>query len=338
MLRQITPISYFGQREALIDDLWLLLGDKKFKQFHDLFGGCGSLSFAAMREDKAQKYIYNDSLPMLKFLWDEIKNSASLLINHYTSLAKTLKNTTDDRASFYASVLAHFNGESSDTRFKQYSQPLLFAFLINFAKDNMPIYDDNKVLATTISPCLTNNEIVEQSEQFRCRAIDLSTMLAQHNFTAKSGDFNDHLDDITADDIVVLDPPYPQQTRDIYYNINNEDELFTNLTTALQRLAEKNIPVVMFYGANNVLLKNQFNADNTNLQHLIRLAHHPLFGDYLEHAYLSHDLFKSLDKLPAHIMTYESSFDTAKEMTDKDCEAAIRRLQNSVEMPETPYL
>ncbi len=334
MRARISPISYFGQREAIITDLWLLLGDRKFKQLHDLCGGCGSISFAAMRDDKAQTYVYNDTFSIFQQLWNEIKEHPEVIISEYTALLNAFRDEKQHRESFYLDLLASFNTPKPENTHTQRERALQFAFLINFSKDNLPLFNNEKMLVVTPRTDVTDVEIDEHCQDFTKRSKGLATLLDTHNFIAKSGDFQSHLIQATAEDIVILDPPYPQQTREIYFNINTEDELFANLLASLKQLAERQVAVIILYGANAVLLKNQFPEADLDLKHLIRLAHHPLFGDYLEHVYISQSLFQALKTLPPHIMPYEKLFNPAKEMTTEACDLAMQDLKTAVATTE----
>ena len=107
---------------------------------------------------------------------------------------------------------------------------------------------------------------------------------------------------IGADDFVLLDAPYPENTdgneseTHVYMHFDSKKDLQTKLEKLLQYLAEKNTPFLMFY---SLLAGNNQYAIEWPVGHFLRIAGESTgpYQEYVEHMYLSVILHKFLSNL-----------------------------------------
>lgn len=298
---QITPLAYFGQREHIVQDLFKLIPTRKYKTFYDPFCGSGSITFAAMHKEIAQEYVMNDSYSILAHLWHTIKNNKESICLAYILKYHELYESYDDkRDEIYKATLDEFNNESDHTK-----AAALYLFLNNNAKNNMPVFAGN-----TLNTTFNHND--EPLSFIIQRIRESSALLNQHQVHIKSGDFMACLHDVTKEDIVILDPPYPTLSSDVYFNLSEPDQLFKDLTSAITILNEKKVPFVISYGAGDLPECYQFDEQELQVVHLIRLTNSPVFGPYLEHVYIPKTSSSIMPTLPSYIIPYVS-YNDAKE-------------------------
>ena len=228
-----------------------------------------------------------------------------------TTTSKNIINCTmfpaDQRHKMYSNILNEFNNEKDSKK-----AAALFLFLNNNAKNNMPIFGKDNKLATTF-----NNNTNEQIEQTKKRIDAASEIFNHNNVILNSGNFIDCLKDITSEDVVTFDPPYPDLSTDVYFNLSKPNRWHTNLILAIKMLNTKSVPFVLFYGAGKLPENCQFNDPALKLKHLIRLSHSPAFGPYLEHIYIPQSSGIDKIKLPHNIIHYTSYEDAQYRLIHK---------------------
>ena len=329
-ITQLTPLFYFGQRESIVADLFLLLGNKKYQCLYDPFAGSGSVSFAAMEEDIASDYSLNDSFPVFKYLWEMIKASPGEFISEYTAyLTNYCAQAKNNRVAFYNRALSDFNHALSSGFYAK--SALLFAFLINFADKNMPLFDQQLHLTTQANVFINIEDEKKNLDKFKERTERLHHLLNKYKTNFSSGDFLPCLETASKGDLVILDPPYPAQASNVYYKINEEKILQNNLRIAIKELKKRDVDLVILYGARRVLLENQLNDEELELQHLIRLSTHRTFGYFLDHIYISKNIASQLQQLPPGMAHYDTFFSSESVMTEEQYEKALNTLQHQKE-------
>lgn len=323
---KITPLSYYGQREAIVPDLFKLLGNRKYKSFYDPFAGSSSISFAAMAIKLAQDYFINDSCDSFEHLWNMINFIPLELINGYRDyVLGYCQSLAEKRKEFYNQRLIEYNEANKYSNFLKAA--ILFAFLINFAHRNMPLYDNNLQLVSQ-----GNLEInVKNEEQklidFEKKVKHLNSLLCDNRIIFSSGSFVKCLQFANKGDLVILDPPFPSQPANVYLKTEKGDELKNNLKKSLKELVRREVDFIILYGARVVALADQLNEKELNLQHLLRLSTHGLYGDYLEHLYVSPNIKLTNEDLPAGIVFYNELFEHGVEVSNSQYEQAVARLR-----------
>lgn len=325
----ITPLFYFGQRESIIPDLFSLLGSKKYRRFFDPFSGSGSIGFAAMRSAVAEEYYINDSLPALKNLWEVVKQEPESLIASYNKLIEKYKaSTLDEKSSFYKKSLEEFK-----CRDKQNSQQsaAIFCFLINLSKNNIPIFNKSQELVSEPNIEIKPDASQINLTQFRQKIISLSHLFKQNQVIFSTGDYPRCIAPVAEGDVIIFDPPYPYQAENIYFNLREGALLKTQLGETFRTLGQKKVDFIVMYGAGLIPLAGQW-ADQ-GLQHLLRLSYHPLYGEFLEHIYVSPSIPLTTASLPEKIMFYDHVFKLGKEVSEGEYADALSYMRPAKPQP-----
>ena len=323
--QQITPIQYFGQREAIIPDLFKLLGKNKYQCLYDPFSGSGSVSFAAMDQDLAQHYYISDSFEIFKHLWELIKTYPQAIIDDYTKyLYDYYIQPKEKRNNFYNQLLKKFN-ESNQAGFYA-KAAIMFVFLINFADKNMPFFDNELRLATQANVFINPDDEKIKITEFSQRTTHVSNLINKYKTHFDAGDFLPCLKTVTQNDLVILDPPYPSQAHNVYFKLQQEKKLYENLRIALDNLNQKKVDFILLYGARIVKLDNQFDEEKFGVYHLLRLSTHQVFGHFLDHIYVSRNMALNIEKLPAGMTFYNKFFTSNQEMSSEKYEEVLSYL------------
>lgn len=304
--RIITPLHYFGQRESIIEDLFKLSKvETPINSFYDPFSGSGSISFAAMEQKNAKNFYLNDSLPMLKSFWESVRTNPQSIVEIYSELIEDYyRFPIYQRNEVYEKLLKQLRYQN-----KVFNNPYfaaIFAFLINFSEKNIPLFDKNLKLATKPNLEIDHESKLLKINNFRDRITHLSHLFQINKVSFNSGDYYKSIVSAKKGDLIVFDPPYPQQAHNIYYNIKSEIDLRTSLSQTFEELNEKKVNFMVLYGAGDIPLSAQFKG--LGLQHLIRLSCHPLYGEFLEHLYASPTISLNSASLPTGIIFYDQLF------------------------------
>ena len=336
--QQITPLVFFGQRELLVPDLFKLMGNRQYKSFYDPFSGSGSISFAAMQAQFSNLYYINDSDPVFKHIWQSIKDSPQSFIEDYSRYVEGyLNHSVAERAVYYNRLQDQFNQIKRSGTYK--NAETIFVFLINFAKNNIPVFGTDLDLATEPNVNIITEKENKALADFRKRTLHLSTLLNQNNVVFISGDFNACLATVTQDDFVLLDPPYPTQSKNIYFKIKSEEALQNAIRATFDELNKRNVDFMILYGATTVSLNNQFDEERYNVHHLVRLSTSKIYGDGLEHVYISRRIHLTPETLPTSMGFYHTYFERNIEMSDKKYKEVLKELQTKRDsLHQTPTL
>lgn len=328
---QVSPVFYYGQREAIIPDLFTLLGDKHYQRFFDPMGGSGSISFAGMQRRIADEYYFNDSFPIFKYLWELIKSNPNELIRQYSGYATEYVGQPEEkRSEFYNQILQSFNGNNPPS-----VQAAQFAFLINFADKNMPLYNKDLKLATQAKIRITES-IGSNIQDFTIRTTYLSALLNKNRTVFVAGDYIPFLESAKKGDLVILDPPYPTQAENIYFRLKTEKALQNNLRDTCIELNKRGVDFIILYGALAVKLEDQFDEEILGVQHLVRLSVSRVHGEGLEHFYVSKSIPLAEEQLPKTMAFYHSLFRRNVEISPQEYATAVATLRLRRDEPLSP--
>ena len=290
-----SPLAYFGNRGELQEDIFHLIEQHKnqkaakFRRCYDLFAGSASMSLQAIALNLADEYIINDVYGALAHFWEQVKAEPKALIAAYRQI-KAPFDCHVDKPSAYQEIQARFN----EKRFENAAeQAALFAVIINHAKGGQPLLDQT---GQRLSCEYAAGHSQAEASEFDSLVQKLHQALTKDgikvSFHAKN--FTDfHAEEITAADLVLLDPPYPDMLdaeempeQHIYHRPESKSVLHTRLQEFVQYLQQHAIPFLMFYG-----VQGMDNPCPLQLpeQHYLRMAgglNHP-YGEYVENVYVA---------------------------------------------------
>jgi len=301
----LLPLAYFGNRGLAQADFFALIlqlkqqRNKKFRCCYDLFSGSASISLYAMQEDIAERYVINDCFRPLAIFWKTVRDQPAELIQAYNNILKNYSDLECMAAeNYYQQLQLKFNqlNAAKILADKQSEYAAQFAFIINHANHGMPLFsgqDQQQILQceliTTAGKLAIDEDFAEAVQQvhklFQGKEIHFSHQ-----------DFQAYQDNITDQDLVLLDPPYPdmpdanqQPNKHIYLRSEPKSQLQHALDRLLIRLDKIGTPFLMFYG---VLGMENYHPIHWPKGHILRLSGNLQgpFNEYVEHIYLSKEL------------------------------------------------
>ncbi|CAH6419705.1 D12 class N6 adenine-specific DNA methyltransferase [uncultured virus] len=302
-----TPMFYFGQRESVVEDIFRILPSKSYRTLYDPFCGSASISLAAMNKGVARSYHLNDSYPLIAEFWKTIKDNAALVMKDYSDIALTMSKTPPEyrRGQYNELLNLMADSDRSDTLSSEdvIKKAATFLFINNWAEHNMPIFEEGTI-KNQIRDSYPNEQDIHAHLLIIEERIDKSSSLLKEypDVQFYTGHFFDCFNDVTEDDVVILDPPYPTLTDNIYFRLVSTIQLQNDLISLLNILNKKKVPFLLNYGAGNLSPEHMF--DIPGVKHLIRLSHSAVFGPYLEHIYVSENC--NIADLPSHIIPFTS--------------------------------
>ncbi|MBS0349764.1 MAG: DNA adenine methylase [Proteobacteria bacterium] len=319
--RTITPLHYFGQRESIVEDLFQLSKvEMPINSFYDPFSGSGSISFAAIEQKKANNFHLNDSLPMLKSFWEWVRINPQSIVEIYSELIEDYyRFPTHQRRNVYEKLLKTLRYQNNVLSKPYFAA--IFAFLINFSEKNIPLFDKNLELATRPNVEIDHESKLLKIKNFNDRITHLSHLFQVNKVFFSSGDYHKSIGSAKKGDLIIFDPPYPQQAHNIYYNIKTEIDLRESLSQTFRELNERQVDFMVLYGAGDIPPSVQFRG--LGLQHLIRLSCHPLYGEFLEHLYVSSTIPLNSASLPTGIIFYDQLFKPYKDVSSINYDQAL---------------
>lgn len=285
-----SPLQYLGNRyeEAYIT-LQALIQGRKFKTFFDPFCGSTSFSMAAIQLNLANYYqvsdCYEPLVALLKVIQSNPEKVATNYEEHYLTTSR-LK-TYEHQRRYYDEVQNKFNRSLTE------SQNLLF--LSNFAQYNLPLIDKGRYCSQYSSVAQGHSLLNTKQNIF-----EAAKLLKPSTRISKS-DFEDALEYTQAEDLVILDPPYPDlpESMPIYNQLYSKDILHEKLIQQIITLNLKGTAFILFYSVLGVSSEYLLDTKQLNLQHYLRLgmAKNGLFNEYLEHCYISSNLTLDNEKI-----------------------------------------
>jgi acyl-CoA synthetase (AMP-forming)/AMP-acid ligase II/tetratricopeptide (TPR) repeat protein/thioesterase domain-containing protein/HEAT repeat protein/16S rRNA G966 N2-methylase RsmD len=304
-MRITSPLAYFGNRGDNLDDIFKLITSykKKYRGFYDLFSGSASLSLAAMELELADFYVINDAFYPLTIFWEVVAHHADELIESYEGLVKNFRESLN-ADEFYKKNQELFNLKkqfNSLSAAEKIIQSARFAFIINNAEGGMPILKNNQANEQELNCQLSSKkENLSINDGFRNKVKHVNELFKnnQVEFTATHFmQFKEKASQnaISEDDIVLLDPPYPDmedakenKDRHIYYRTEEKSDLSRYLKEFLTHMRdEKNAAFLTFYGIQGS--DNQYALDWPD-GHMLRLSgelNNRHYGEYVENLYVS---------------------------------------------------
>lgn len=301
-------INYFSTRSDIAADvLQLVRQTQPFDRMIDPFCGSATLTFSAQQTQLAEHYFINDAWPIIKMLWSSIQQTPDSFKEHYSNLVQPYQKMTDEneKRAYYEQTQYAYNTSTED----QVLQAARFVFVINHAANyGAPIVNSDNQLCCT--PDLTIQEdviaihaLVDQAHEHLRFCV-----ISDQSFLANLQSLNP-----TSRDLVILDPPYPQnqivakewlgqpEGNKIYSNPISTDQLHDELRLALQILNTSKTPFVMLYGnfGFSGYEKYLLNEETLELQHMVRLSDD---SNYIEHLYLSSNI--TISQMPKRMVAY----------------------------------
>jgi amino acid adenylation domain-containing protein len=297
-----SPLAYFGNRGDQKKDIFNLVQDysqsqrgKQYDCCYDFFSGSGSMSFWAIENDLAKRYVINDVFAPLAAFWQEVKESPEELIKEYSLLLEQYEKA-DNKIVYFSALQGNFNQNAFKTK-SQYAAA--FAFLINHAEHGVPLLTSRN--GKQLLECQLTQEPgrLKIDGEFAESVKSIHDLFKDKNIEFKSDSFCEiKMDAISSDDFIILDPPYPDMDdaeekpeQHIYPRSEPKATLQQNLNKCLSVLDDKGTTFFMFYGVLGMKNNHPIVWPKGHVLHLSGEPTHP-FGEYIEHLYLSSSLAK----------------------------------------------
>lgn len=305
----LLPLQYFGSRNDQQEDYFKLITadlaqrGKKYRCCYDLFSGSGSMTLAALAHNLADHYVMNDVFEPLAQFWLEVQYNSDKLIIEYESLIEKFRQTENcDHSHFYKQILEMYN---KDLFLKSEQKAAVFAFILNHAINGMPLLTvkEGKNILDCEYDVITAESIgfpIDEKFGEAVRNIHQLFKGKSIEFTARNFIEFTKTKEISADDLVMLDPPYPdmadaveKETNHIYQRTEPKGKLQENLISLINYLDKQRATFLMFYGV--LGLDNHFPISWPQ-GHIVRLSgkEDGPFKEYAEHIYLSKNLAQVL--------------------------------------------
>lgn len=308
------PLHYLGNRFLSLPDIsgnmhvdfsWLqdmftILGanKKSYVRCIEPFSGSASWTIAAMEAGIAKEYIINDSDEVLvnshrliKDFPDKIKQTYQTLFEQFTS---------KDKKEVFLKAIDQYNQASHIE-----DKSLLLPFIINHSWGGM-IFHDNANQLVYRNHEINGKEIpgfIERAnltlKEFFSEVDRVSKLFNSNKVAFESGDFNHVLQDISQNDLVILNPPYPenQTVHDghsgMYLELYSQKSLFSKILEVINKMQALGTHYIMTYGfydpQNEAFVLKDKTGEKTNY---FRLIGYPdcAFGEALDQMYFSPNL------------------------------------------------
>lgn len=282
------PLHYLGNRfltlpdlsghmqpdNSWLEELFLVLRSKqkkKYKTCFEPFAGCASWSMAAMEFDIAEEYIINDSNQVLIHTLQLIRDNSTLIKNAYENLVQQYHSATSKK-NFFLNVISNHNQAKTIEE-----KSVLLPFIINHSWSGILFYDDKQHILYREANLFEGKKaerFLEQAnlsiEQF-CEEVDrASKLFNNHNVSFRHGDFLQLIAEAGADDLVGLNPPYPENERSeqekmgMYLELYGPQTLHQHLLNAIKQLEEHSATYYLTYGFYNPNFKESVFLDHLN--------------------------------------------------------------------------
>lgn len=231
---------------------------EKYKRCIEPFSGSASWSLAAMEAGLAEKYIINDSdavlintLQLIQRDPERVKSEYAILLQQYES--------AEVKKQFFLDTIKRYNSAQNKDE-----KSLLLPFIINHSWGGIIFHDShhqiiyqekNDAEGKPIERFLVKANI--SLSEFHHEVDRTSRLFNENNVEFKSGDFLQVLSDVSEDDFVGLNPPYPENIRCVegrigmYTELYSPEQLHENLVKMIAALEWKDIHYYMTYDLYN---------------------------------------------------------------------------------------
>jgi amino acid adenylation domain-containing protein len=311
MKNYLSPLLYFGNRSKEQEDYYCLIlayrekREQPFDCCYDLFSGSASMSLQAMGLGLAKSYVLNDINPSFAKFWQVVKDSSDELITEYTALYDNYhsKGLSKD---YYETIQNQYNENISALTTPAVKHAAHFAFLINHAKDGMPLMAKNSDKDEQRLCCIATDKVepLASPDVFGETVRQASKLFQENEVTFSCEDFTAYQNQLGQHDLVLLNPPYPdledaeeKPEHYVYTRNKNKNELQSHLQEMIAHMDKAQSTFVLFYGV--LGLDNAFPLkwSHGHVAHLSGHKDHP-FQEYVEHLYLSRNLADILTSDP----------------------------------------
>ncbi len=305
------PLHYLGNRYLSLPDLsghmkvdlgWLQEifsiisnANHTYRKSYEPFSGSASWSLAAMECGLAEEYVINDSDSALINTHQLMRDNPGKIQEEYKKTT-TLYHSSSSKKAFFLQEIENYN--KADNFYKA----LLLPFIINHSWGGMLFHDSEKHIIYHEHTINGNSipgylEIATLSVNAFCKEVDrVSSLLNTHTVTFLTGDFQNALGDIQSDDIVALNPPYPENERSLvdksgmYVELYSPKKLHEKLTKLVTDMENNGVGYFMTYGFYNPAMKDFMLHEPANkTKSYLRKIGYPecAFGIALDQMYFS---------------------------------------------------
>jgi amino acid adenylation domain-containing protein len=307
----MSPLRYFGDRSHDNNDYFDLLLQQKayrgrsYRCCYDLFSGSASLSLGAMALDLAERYIVNDLHPAFALFWEAVREAPQVLVAFYAEIVSLYLKAVGKKC-FLEQLQQNYNADLATDSLDYTKKSATFAFIINYAKDGMLVMRSRDVLAYQELCCKwsVDGEMRCSLDFFERAVFKANALFQQRRVIFSSRDFAKYADEIVVDDLVLLNPPYPdlddaQEKPEGYVYFRNRDKqgLQLALEAFIRQLHAKKIDFLMFYGVLGLENSAPIVWPYGHILHLTG-SKAGIFNEYIEHLYLSAGLAKIFSSNP----------------------------------------
>ncbi len=284
-------LKYFGNRsrESKIL-LQAFFGARCVQTLYEPFCGSCAFSISCLNKEMAENYILNDSYQSLvKELYSCFYEPREVIdnFNHHIAILRKLERH-EQQFSYYEKIKATFN---------QNPKPGDFLFLNNFTKFHVPLIIDGKYCSSFQASSNIDLEInfLEQG------LLELAQLAKQSNIRLHAKSFTEIIGKTTQNDLVFLDPPYPNLPNDlpIYHQPDVPAVLHYKLCNLLNQLNDNHTPFILLYGTIGVAPQYVLNPKQYKVKHFLIYNHKPnnLVTESLEFCYISEQLVSDIEAI-----------------------------------------
>jgi site-specific DNA-adenine methylase len=266
--RLLTPADLSGQSIASPDffnEIFSLIlsnnQGKKYRRCFEPFAGSAAWSFAAMQLDIADEYIINDCNAILMATLKQIKESPEKIKTGYNLLIKEFINSNNK--TIFLQKIIELHNSSLDIE-----KAIILPAIINCSWSGTLVYDDKQQLIYHPEVSKVLSQPALSIEQFYIQVDWASKLLNTNKVLFKSIDFIECLSECNKTDLVLFDPPYPENDRfekekcGVYTELYGSMFLHQKLVETISILEKNQIHFYMTYGFYNPIMKNHVLRDN----------------------------------------------------------------------------
>ncbi len=309
-----SPLKFWGTGERRIRQLMTIWPDERQPdKFYDICCGSGSFTLYAMQANLAKNYVMIDACPNIINFWQQVKTNSTILNAEYAALYNEVVVLDETGANTrYEQILAQFNAVEWDNIPCNATHAAHYAFLINHAQGNEVKYDGiGRSARLNISldfASLSEHGAGVPLANFT-KNLDAAKKLFEDclgEITIRQATIADIYSDVTPNDIVILDPPYPDldigeqaNTNTVTYYRANIDrvQLKSSIEAVVDDFDQRGINFILFYG-----VYATDNSTDVYLECQDKAKHYLYFDPGWE--YIGHVFFGNKLKLEPNYMAH----------------------------------